>query len=1188
MIKPLALNLQTARALIDFSGGNSTTEVESEEQLKGSLALHNLLTQNSFAYLADEVGMGKTYVALGTVALFRHFHPEWRVLYITPRENIQQKWLKELQNFTANNWRVTDNRVRSFQGTPAYGVTLCHNLLDFARAAALNPNRDFILRLTSFSFGLGADTAQWKKKRDELLEILPWLDRSYFSLRDKDEFKTNFACALNAVVPHFDLVIVDECHNLKHGFQASGGASRNRLLGYLLGGQIASRQFPHHIRRFDRVLALSATPLESDYKELWNQQNIFGFGEPVLIEKDVEDIAKKEVVRQFLVRRLTQLTVNGRAHTKNMYRREWRNGGMSVHDEPLEMADDQQKLIVALVQKKVAEILGDERFKHSFQIGMLASFESFLETAKVRTREDDEGTFDDSDQTERDVEREGIDTTSVNQLARSYQQRFGKSLPHPKMDAVAENLKSSFLTGRKSLIFVRRVKSVSELTEKLNRHFDKWLRTHLLNGLDPKLHEEFERVFAEYESERRTGESTQSSSKLVMATAGTETGEFKAELTQDEDDLDEGANDNFFAWFFRGEGPKRILSGAAFKKNRLTSEGSSYSTLFENNYVMAILGESDNPITAIAALCLRAEGEVRQQLRVDAYSLYVRDTKQKTFRRRRVFRAFQEAALWFLAEYSQDADVKDRARIIARECFGVEPVNQRIPSKDFYQPDDWLRETTFFTELAERPALCAALDPEETAGDFTRQFRRREQRHELLGAAARLGRPLIDLWMLAVNGIGSLSLRKTEGNEYPMKFLLRDYLDLLEEQSNHPDEHTGFYELQQIVQHFDLILSVNFPTVAQDSLRQLPRLFGSALARQTPVGGMSGGVNKTLVQQFRMPGYPMVLVTTDVLQEGEDLHTFCSQVIHYGIAWTPSALEQRTGRVDRIRSLTSRRLQKARTVTNNDWLQVYYPHLLETVERLQVERVYERMNRFIRLMHKDLISDLSKDSYVNTKPDMLRQPWERDIAPITELLKTPFDVQEEWLGNNLTLSSTDAVEESTKALQHFQHVTRFLCTRWELQEEPSQDPWSFFVTIYLDQEGYPVLRGHSIAKARYQPLTMFLRTAGDYNSNILLRCVSPIGQIAWDDQEETERIHQVQQRIGIGRICALLDAKNRSYDLTIETDMLFHPNTTQAEEVAGLVERTSRCADLIEKMLLNVDQPMDKFRADLFEEPKRG
>ena len=71
---------------------------------------------------------------------------------------------------------------------------------------------------------------------------------------------------------------------------------------------------------------------------------------------------------------------------------------------------------------------------------------------------------------------------------------------------------------------------------------------------------------------------------------------------------------------------------------------------------------------------------------------------------------------------------------------------------------------------------------------------------------------------------------------------------------------------------------------------------------------MSGGVNQRLVRQFRMPGLPLVLVTTDVLQQGGDLHTFCRRIAHYGIAWTPSAIEQRTGRVDRIGGLVQRRL----------------------------------------------------------------------------------------------------------------------------------------------------------------------------------------------------------------------------------------------------------------------------------------
>src|SRR5206468_13021446 len=62
------------------------------------------------------------------------------------------------------------------------------------------------------------------------------------------------------------------------------------------------------------------------------------------------------------------------------------------------------------------------------------------------------------------------------------------------------------------------------------------------------------------------------------------------------------------------------------------------------------------------------------------------------------------------------------------------------------------------------------------------------------------------------------------------------------------------------------------------------------LRAQQPIGGMSGQVNQTVVRQFRMPGYPFILTTTDLLQEGEDLHLFCSDVYHYGIAWMPSSM----------------------------------------------------------------------------------------------------------------------------------------------------------------------------------------------------------------------------------------------------------------------------------------------------------
>lgn len=69
-----------------------------------------------------------------------------------------------------------------------------------------------------------------------------------------------------------------------------------------------------------------------------------------------------------------------------------------------------------------------------------------------------------------------------------------------------------------------------------------------------------------------------------------------------------------------------------------------------------------------------------------------------------------------------------------------------------------------------------------------------------------------------------------------------------------------------------------------------------------------------------------MLITTDVLQEGEDLHLFCSRVYHYGLSWTPSSMEQRVGRIDRVRSHTHRRLEGLRRqLIEEEKLQVFYP-----------------------------------------------------------------------------------------------------------------------------------------------------------------------------------------------------------------------------------------------------------------------
>src|SRR5689334_8675318 len=112
------IGVETAASLLDF-GARIGAGPRADEQLRGAVAVHNILEKHRVAYLADEVGMGKTYVALGATALFRHYHPGFRVLVIAPKENIQHKWMKEWRNFVAYNTKFPDLRVTNVDRSPA-------------------------------------------------------------------------------------------------------------------------------------------------------------------------------------------------------------------------------------------------------------------------------------------------------------------------------------------------------------------------------------------------------------------------------------------------------------------------------------------------------------------------------------------------------------------------------------------------------------------------------------------------------------------------------------------------------------------------------------------------------------------------------------------------------------------------------------------------------------------------------------------------------------------------------------------------------------------------------------------------------------------------------------------------------------------------------------------------------------
>lgn len=1149
------IDLQTAAELLNF-GARIHSEQRAKEQLEGAVALHDMLCRRGVAYLADEVGMGKTYVALGVLALFRHFEPNFRVLVLSPRENIQHKWMKELGNFVRHNVRFADMRVKALDGRPARALVSCGNLLDLVRETALDDDRDFFGRFSSFSLPLSGDTDTWRRLRDAFRKHLPWVDDKVFDLRVKKEvFKDNFARALCCALPVFDLVIVDEAHNLKHGFRENI-AARNRVLGLAFGHpseKVDRRLFPGYGCRAKRVLFLSATPIEETYTHLWNQLDVFGHAQGFggLRTPEVSEDEKKRLAAEVLVRRVTTIQVNREEHTKNLYRQEWRRGGVAQHDEPIRVEDDRQRLVVALVQKKVSEVLGDERFNASFQIGMLASFESFLETAKVKRADDEASNFDDPEQTEAQEERDGIDVGAVDGLARDYRKRFqGRELPHPKMDAVVESLADAWTIGRKALIFVRRVASVKELKRKLDDRYDDWLIDTLRRRLPPEVEVRIERIYRQYRAEKIQARDTD-------ADLGAAPGRRDTEI-----DEDRGGHDTFFAWFFRGEGPRGVVSGAKIQQ-RFLRGGAAYETFFRDNHVMTLLGARPQGVMAALSAALEMPIEaLRAELRRRS-AQFLSKAKEPVPGDR--FEAVQAAAIELLKD--REGPLREAAGVLWHERYqaGVKKPCTKAPPAI----GNWIELPTFWTELRERPQLRERLWPEPQGKDFRDAFLERELRAQLLATAARLGHALIDLYVLTIGRIRSLEPGAHEAVDdseaVSANSLVDAYLAMLEQQMAAPLSARpwgAFDELAAVGGSFELILDVNAPDVRNRRLSEVTRLFSDLLRRQQPVGGMSGHVNPTLVKQFRMPGYPFVLVSTDLLQEGEDLHTFCSAVHHYGISWTPSAMEQRIGRIDRVLSQTDRRLSTLDgPLGGEDMLQVYYPHLEDTVEVLQVQRVLERMNVFLRLMHEGLGQTEAESRKLDVSKEMVA--GRRYVEPIRTRLRSAFPVPRSALsGERRGLAVDPAVTQA--ALTRLERLRGQELGELRVAWEETAPPGALLGTVQLE--------------GRQQPFALYLQSLGE---RLLVRCISPVGSVSPEEGQDAiaEGVSALPVRLGV------IEKEEHSYDLTVEEDVLLAAEEHDAARVAALIGRVAAQADRLEQHHLpGHDEPLKTFRSDLEKE----
>jgi len=105
-----------------------------------------------------------------------------------------------------------------------------------------------------------------------------------------------------------------------------------------------------------------------------------------------------------------------------------------------------------------------------------------------------------------------------------------------------------------------------------------------------------------------------------------------------------------------------------------------------------------------------------------------------------------------------------------------------------------------------------------------------------------------------------------------------------------------------------------------------------------------------LMLTFNTPFYPEILVASSVMAEGVDLHLNCRHVIHHDLCWNPSTLEQRTGRIDRIGA-------KAEVCGRS--IQVFLPYVSQTQDEKMYRVVVDRRRWFSILMGEEY------DEYAN-------------------------------------------------------------------------------------------------------------------------------------------------------------------------------------------------------------------------------
>jgi superfamily II DNA or RNA helicase len=534
--------------------------------------------------------------------------------------------------------------------------------------------------------------------------------------------------------------------------------------------------------------------------------------------------------------------------------------------------DEMAELFFGVYQKQLVQdyMQGKKQGSRRNILGFLEGTEFIPHHPPVQTSEEELELRDGQDFTK------GSDSKILLNLSAKYKEIFDQYPSHPKYDLIVNNLIKSDHTFKvpndKKLVFVRRIPSVREIAARVNHRYDEIL----LDKISKAIGRELKLV----ESDFRTYYENQI--KAVLSNAEREEEE---DLTQEAEVVGDS---------IQIVPTSKVMDLFKTLKKTDSTIRSTHASNFRLRFTRSKLVVF-NVFFAPAADYLEAE-----------YNIRVRRTEQKG---KGILDDHYLSCLHKRVETAKNQGVSIQIQSL---LGGREFTTTTFKDEQFYRIPTLL--TIFWEYMREsgNSEYQELLNIYKDLNLFQREaFSAFIEKGILLASTA-----LVDLYIAFINASKDSTLKG-----YDL------YIAFAEQVRNSLSESSIPEIISSSLRNFKVLCEKVFNiTKHDDLLKEEWKNFHDA----QPAYAYSGDTkNQRIMTSFNTPFFPDVLISTSVLQEGVNLQYFCDKIIHYGIAWTPGDNEQRVGRIDRMFSLTERKLEK----DESNCLEIAYPYLRNTIDQ---------------------------------------------------------------------------------------------------------------------------------------------------------------------------------------------------------------------------------------------------------------